>query len=120
LGLSRAILYYQPVPPSPEEVAMKHRIDELYTAHPFYGSRKLRVLLTEAFGPTNRKRVQRYMREMGIAGIAPGPKLRKRLTDHRVYPSLLRNVTASAPNQVWGSDITYVRLRHGWLYVVGI
>lgn len=120
LGLSRASLYYQPVPPPPEEVAMKHRIDELYTAHPFYGSRKLRVLLAEAFGPTNRKRVQRYMREMGIAGIAPGPNLSKRLTEHRVYPYLLRNVTASAPNHVWGCDITYIRLRHGWLYLVVI
>jgi putative transposase len=120
LGLNRASLYYQPVPPLPEEVALKHRIDELYTAHPFYGSRKITVLLAEEGPPINRKRVQRYMREMGIAGIAPRPNLSKRATEHRIYPYLLRGVTASAPNQIWGADITYIRLRQSWLYLVAI
>jgi putative transposase len=99
-------------------VALKHRLDELYTAHPFYGSRKLAVLLSEEFGPVNRKRVQRYMQEMGIAAIAPGPNLSKRAHEHRVYPYLLRNLAITSPNQVWGSDITYIRLRDGWLYLV--
>ena len=120
LSISRRSLYYQPKPPPPEEVAIKHRIDALYTAHPFYGSRKLTVLLSPTFGPINRKRVQRYMREMGIAGIAPGPNLSKRLTEHRVYPYLLRDLTAHHPNHIWGCDITYIRLRHGWLYLVAI
>jgi putative transposase len=120
LSISRRSLYYQPLPPPPEEVAIKHRIDEIYTAHPFYGSRKLTVLLSEHFAPINRKRVQRYMREMGIAGIAPGPNLSKRLTEHRVYPYLLRGITAQRPNHIWGCDITYIRLRHGWLYLVAI
>jgi putative transposase len=120
LGLSRASLYYQPVPPSPEEVAIKHRIDALYTAHPFYGSRKMTVLLNEEGVAINRKRVQRYMREMGIAGITPGPNLSKRAAQHRIYPYLLRGVTATAPNAIWGSDITYIRLRSGWLYLVAI
>jgi putative transposase len=120
LSISRRSLYYQPKPPPPEEVAIKHRIDALYTAHPFYGSRKLTVLLEPTFGPINRKRVQRYMREMGIAGIAPGPNLSKRLTEHRVYPYLLRTITAQHPNHIWGCDITYIRLRHGWLYLVAI
>ncbi len=120
LSLSRSSLYYQPRVPPPEEVALKHRIDELYTAHPFYGSRKLTVLLAEQYGPINRKRVQRYMREMGIQGIAPGPNLSKRLTEHRIYPYLLRNRTAQRANQIWGCDITYIRLRHGWLYLVAI
>jgi len=101
-------------------VAIKHRIDEISTAHPFYGSRKLTVVLAEAFGPINRKRVQRYMREMGIAAIAPGPNLSKRASDHRIYPYLLRNLTAQRPDHIWGCDITYVRLRHGWLYLVAI
>jgi putative transposase len=118
--MSRRSLYYQAVPPLPEEVAIKHRIDELYTAHPFYGSRKLTVLLSEDFGPINRKRVQRYMREMGIAGITPGPNLSKRALEHRVYPYLLRGVTAQTPDHIWGCDITYVRLRTGWLYLVAI
>jgi putative transposase len=118
--MSRRSLYYQGVPPLPEEVAIKHRIDELYTAHPFYGSRKLTVLLSEDFGPINRKRVQHYMREMGIAGITPGPNLSKRALEHRVYPYLLRGVTAQTPDHIWGCDITYVRLRTGWLYLVAI
>lgn len=118
LGISRRSLYYQPVPPSPEEVTIKHRIDELYTAHPFLGSRKITVLLEPDFGPINRKRVQRYMREMGIAGVCPGPNLSKRAAQHRIYPYLLRGVTAAAPNHIWGSDITYIRLRTGWLYLV--
>lgn len=120
LGISRRSLYYQPVPPPPEEVAIKHRIDALYTAHPFYGSRKLTVLLEPDFGPINRKRVQRYMREMGIAGISPGPNLSKRAAQQLIYPYLLRDVTAATPNHIWGSDITYIRLRHGWLYLVAI
>lgn len=86
LGISRRSLYYQLVPPQPEEVAIKHHIDELYTAHPFYGSRKLTILLSEDFAPINRKRVQRYMREMGIAGIRPAPNLSKRALAHRSIP----------------------------------
>lgn len=120
LSISRRSLYYQGLEPPPEEVAIKHRIDELYTAHPFYGSRKLTVLLEPNFGPINRKRVQRYMREMGITGISPGPNLSKRALQHRIYPYLLRDVTAQAPNHIWGSDITYIRLRNGWLYLVAI
>jgi putative transposase len=120
LHLSRASLYYQPVLPSSEEVAIKHRIDELYTAHPFYGSRKITALLRQECGPITRKTVQRHMREMGIAGICPGPNLSKRQTEHRVYPYLLRHVTASRPNQVWGVDITYVRMRGGWMYLVAV
>lgn len=120
LSISRRSLYYQPRVPPPQEVAIKHRIDELYTAHPFYGSRKLTVLLEPEFAPINRKRVQRYMREMGIAGISPGPNLSKRALEHRIYPYLLRSITARAPNHIWGCDITYVRLRDGWLYLVAI
>jgi putative transposase len=120
LSISRRSLYYQPKPPPPQEVAIKHRIDELYTAHPFYGSRKLTVLLAQEFGAINRKRVQRYMREMGIAGIVPGPNLSKRASAHRIYPYLLRDLTAQHPNHIWGCDITYVRLRASWLYLVAV
>lgn len=119
LGLSRASLYYQPGPPSAEEVAIKHRIDELYTAHPFYGSRKITVLLRPDW-LINRKRVQRYMREMGLAALYPGPNLSQPTPGHRIYPYLLRNVTASYPNHIWGIDITYVKMHGGWMYLVGI
>lgn len=119
LSLSRASLYYQPVAPSAEEVAIKHRIDELYTAYPFYGSRRMVVALRPAFN-VNRKRVQAYMQDMGLAGIAPGPNLSKRHPADQIYPYLLRNLTVERPNHVWGIDITYIRLRAGWLYLVAI
>ena len=119
LGLSRASLYYQPVEPSVEEVAIKHRIDELYTAHPFYGSRKITALLRPDW-LINRKRVQRYMREMGLAAIYPGLNLSQPGPEHRIYPYLLGNVTASYPNHIWGIDITYIKMHSGWLYLVAI
>jgi putative transposase len=120
LGLSRASLYYQSVPPSSEEVAIKHRIDELYTECPFYGSRRITVLLNKGGMRINRKAVQRHMREMGIAGVCPGPNLSKRNLQHKIYPYLLRGITISHPNHVWGIDITYVRLHAGWMYLVAI
>jgi len=73
LGVSRSSLYYQPVPPAPEEVARKHRIDEIYTAYPCYGSRRVTATLRRDGQGVNRKAVQQHMREMGIAGIVPGP-----------------------------------------------
>lgn len=120
LGISRASLYYQPVPPSPEEIRLKHRIDELYTECPFYGSRRMAQQLRREGEVLNRKRVQRYMREMGIEGICPGPNLSKRNFAHRVYPYLLRGMVIERNNQVWGIDITYIRWLAGWLYLVAI
>lgn len=120
LSLSRASLYYQPVPPSAAEVALKHRIDEIYTAYPFYGSRRITVQLRREGRSINRKAVQRHMREMGLAGIAPSPNLSQRQPTQPVYPYLLRHVTAAYPNHVWGIDITYIRLSAGWLYLVAV
>ena len=119
LSLSRASLYYQPVSPSAEEIAIKHRIDELYTAHPFYGSRKITALLRPEW-VINRKRVQGYMREMGLAGVCPGPNLSRPAPGHQIYPYLLRHIRASYPNHIWGIDITYIRMVYGWLYLVAI
>ena len=101
-------------------MAVKHRIDEIYTEHPFYGSRRITVQLCREGKTINRKAVQRHMREMGIAGICPGPNLSQRHQEHRVYPYLLRQVSAAYPNHVWGIDITYVRLQQGWLYLVAV
>jgi putative transposase len=120
LGLSRSGLYYQPVAPSAEEIAIKHRIDEIYTRYPFYGSRRVTAVLRREDILVNRKAVQRHMQEMGIAGICPGPNLSKRNGEHRVYPYLLNGVVAAYPNQIWGIDITYIRLRAGWMYLVAI
>jgi putative transposase len=86
LGLNRTSLYYQPVPVSAEELAIKHRIDELYTAHPFLGSRKISAILSQERGVINRKAVQRHMQEMGIAGICPGPNLSKRRAKAGIFP----------------------------------
>lgn len=120
LGLSRASLYYQPRSPSTAEVALKHRIDEIYTASPFYGARRIAAVLRREGQRVNRKAVQRQMREMGLVGIAPGPHTSRRHPTHPVYPYLLRTVTAAQPNHVWGIDITYVRLQGGWLYLVAV
>ena len=125
LNLSRRSLYYQPAPPSAEEVAgapwAKHAIDRLYTEQPSYGSRRIAVMLKEDYQLiVNRKAVQRHMREMGIAGISPGPNLSKRNPEHRVYPYLLRGLTAAHPNHVWSIDITYIPLVSGWMYLVAV
>jgi putative transposase len=121
LSLNRSGLYYRPVAPSAEEITIKHHIDEIYTQYPFYGSRRIAAVLRKQLAiDLNRKAVQRHMREMGIAGICPGPNLSKRDLSHRVYPYLLRHVTASYPNHVWGIDVTYVRLKGGWMYLVAI
>lgn len=120
LSLSRSSLYYKPAPPSEDEVKLKHQIDEIYTAHPTYGSRKIVHMLRREGWDINRKRVQRCMREMGIEAIYPGPNLSKRNLKHKIYPYLLRNVTPSHPNHVWGIDITYIRLKHGWMYLVAV
>jgi putative transposase len=119
LGISYSSLFYQPVPPSPRELAIKRRIDEIYTACPFYGSRKIAVVLHPEFG-VSRPTVQAYMREMGISAVVPGPNTSKSAPEHQIYPYLLRHVTAQHPNHIWGIDITYIRLAHGWLYLTAV
>lgn len=120
LSLNRSSLYYHPVPLSPEEIAIKHRIDEIYTEFPFYGSRRITAQLRREGFLVNRKAVQRHMREMGIAAIYPKSNLSRRNHEHRVYPYLLRGLPITYPNQVWGIDITYIRLVRGWMYLVAI
>jgi putative transposase len=102
-------LYYQPIPPSPEEVAFKRRIDEIFTDCPYYGYRKIAAQLHREGRAIKEKTVAKYMREMGIMAIYPGPNLSKRAYQAGIYPSLLRNITASAPHHIWGIDITYIR-----------
>jgi len=119
LGISYSSLFYQPVPPSPRELAIKRRIDEEYTAHPFYGSRKLAAVLRPEMG-VSRPTVQAYMREMGIFALVPGPHTSKPAPQHEIYPYLLRHLVADRPNHIWGIDITYIRLQHGWLYLTAI
>jgi putative transposase len=120
LNLNRSSLYYKPVPPSEEEIAIKHKIDRIYTAYPFMGSRRIAVMLKREGVYVNRKAIQRHMQEMGIQGIHPGPNLSKRNLQHRIYPYLLRSLVVDHPNQVWAIDITYIRLKSGWMYLVAI
>ena len=120
LGLNRSSLYYQPVPPSAKEVALKHRIDKIYTDHPYYGYRRITEQLQREGLEVNHKAVARYMREMGLAAIYPGPNLSKRAHQAGIYPYLLTHVTANAPNHVWGIDITYIRLKSSWMYLVAV
>jgi putative transposase len=119
LSLSRASLYYQARPASQEEVAIKHRLDELYTEHPFLGSRKLVTLLHEEGIQVCRHTIRRYRSEMGLETLYPKPRLSKPgEADHVVYPYLLRNLVINRPNQVWGVDITYIRMQGGFMYLV--
>jgi putative transposase len=120
LGVSRSSLYYRPVEPSADELALKHRIDALYTEHPFYGSRRIAVQLRGESFVVNRKAVQRHMREMGIEAIGPKPNLSRASAEQRVFPYLLRDRAAAFPNHIWGIDLTYIRLAHGWMYLVAI
>src|SRR6266496_2872912 len=119
LGISYSSLFYEPVPPSARELAIKRRIDEIYTDCPFYGSRKVAFLLRPEFG-VSRPTVQAYMREMGIFALVPGPTTSQPTPQHQIYPYLLRNVTAEHPNHIWGIDITYIRLQHSWLYLTAV
>lgn len=120
LGLNRTSRYYQPVPPSAAEVAVKHRIDALYTERPFYGSRRSAACLRREGRLVNRKQVQRHMRQMGIEGIAPKPNLSFASPGHLVFPYLLKGLVSNRPHQVWGIDITYIRLLASWMYLVAI
>ncbi|CUI02656.1 Mobile element protein [Janthinobacterium sp. CG23_2] len=103
-----------------EDLLLCRLIDEEYTNRPFYGSRRMVVFLRGAGHLVNRKRVQRLMRGMGLAGMAPGPNTSKAHPKHKVYPYLLRGVPVVRPNQVWSTDITYIRLARGFAYLVAV
>ncbi len=120
LSMSRSSLYYVPLAPSEWEVRVKHRIDAIYTDHPYYGSRRIRTLLHEEGIDIGRDGVRQFMREMGLEAIYPKPDLSKAAPEHRVYPYLLRGVRSAYPNHIWGIDITYIPLLKGWMYLVAI
>jgi putative transposase len=120
LGLSRSTYYYEAAQEIPENMALMRRIDEQYLKTPFYGSRKMAEELSTEECVVNRKRVQRLMRTMGIAAIYPRRKTTIACVGHRVYPYLLRGLTIDRANQVWCSDITYVPMERGFMYLVAI
>ena len=137
LGLNRSSFYYQPKKASrslkngaidiispiwetPENLRIMDRIDALYMDHPFYGSRNMRTVLNREGYQVNRKRIQRLMRLMGIQAIYPKPRLSIGGKGHKIYPYLLKGLTIERPDQVWCADLTYIRLAHGFVYLVAI
>lgn len=122
LGVSRSSYYYRPAFPANEAAseAVSRRLDELFTAYPFYGVRRLTAALRREGHPVNPKRVRRLMRQQGLAAVYPHRRLSLAAPGHRVYPYLLRDLAIERPDQVWATDITYVRLRHGFVYLVAI
>jgi putative transposase len=120
LDLPRSTAYYEPASESEENLTLMREIDAVYLEDPSYGSRSVTAVLANSGWEVNRKRVQRLMRLMGIAGATPKRSTTKPTKGHRIFPYLLRNVAISHPDQVWSTDITYVPLRHGFVYLTAV
>ena len=120
LGVSRAGFYYKPVAVDPEDLLLMRLLDEEYTRMPFYGVRKMTAWLETVGYYPDVKRVRRLLRLMGLMAIYRKPNLSFNGTDHRRYPYLLRGVPVLRRDQVWSTDITYIRLRGGFVYLVAI
>ena len=120
LGVNRASLYYEPVGESAENRQLMRLLDEQYTRTPFYGSRKMVAWLETQGLVVNRKRVSRLMEVMGLEAIYPKPKLSQPGEGHKIYPYLLRDVAVDHVNQVWSTDITYIRMAQGFVYLVAV
>lgn len=119
LGIARSTAYYVPTI-HPEDHTFMRRIDEIYTRCPFYGSRRIAAMLQRQGFEIGRDRVCSLMKKMGIAAIFPKPNTSKKHPEHRIYPYLLQDTKICRPNHVWGSDITYIRLAAGFMYLVAI
>jgi putative transposase len=119
IGISRSSVYYEPVLDE-YDLVLKRLIDEQYTLTPFYGSRRMKVILQRNGHEVNRKHVQRLMREMGLEAIYPKPHLSQTHPEHKIFPYLLRNVSIDRKDQVWAADITYIPLSRGFMYLVAI
>jgi putative transposase len=120
LDIARSSFYHHPPAPSYEELTLVKLIDQQYLETPFYGSRRMSVVLRQHGYEVNRKRVQRLMRQMGIEAIYPKPRLSQAARDQLVYPYLLRDLAITKANQVWCTDITYLPVLKGHFYLVAI
>ena len=120
LSLHRSTAYYELKPPLEEDLALMRLLDEEYLLHPWKGSRLMREWLRDKGHEVNRKRVQRLMRLIGIAGLSPKRSTSKPHPGHKRYPYLLRDLTVTRANQVWATDITYIPMAHGFVYLVAI
>lgn len=119
-SLSRSGVYYKKRQINDLNLVLLNRLDELHTAHPTWGSRKLRDILRKEGHAVNRKRIQRLMKIACISAIFPGMNTSKRAHQHKIYPYLLRDMAITRVNQVWSTDITYIRIAGGWIYLVAI
>lgn len=120
MGLSRSSCYYRPTDDDHTIIPLLHAIDTEYTRHPFIGTRRMVHYLAKQGYFVNRKRIQSYYRLLGIEAVYPKPKTTKYNPEHKIYPYLLRNLPITYCDQVWSSDITYIRLRQGFLYLMAI
>ena len=120
LELNRSSWYYKPCETDPQSEALMRLIDEQYTERPVYGYRRMTIWLRREGNAVNFKRVQRLMRLMGLEAIYPKPSLSKRNKEHQIYPYLLRNVAIERPNHVFSTDITYIRMQKGFIYLTAI
>jgi putative transposase len=121
LDISRSSVYYRPRPIRMQDLEIMKLIDEQYMKTPVYGSRSMRDHLNKHHGyKVNRKRVQRLMRLMGLEAIYPKPKTSKAHPGHRIYPYLLKGLDINRPDMVWATDITYIPLRRGFMYLVAV
>ena len=120
LELSRSTFYYQPLGENAHNLALLRLIDEKFTKSPFYGVPRMTASLHRLGYGVNPKRVRRLMRVMGLEAIYPKPRLSANGPDHKVYPYLLKEVTVDRPDQAWATDITYVRLTHGFVFLIAI
>jgi len=120
LGVSRSSVYYRPKPESSEELDLLKRLDEVFTENPMYGSRRLQAMLKREGILVGRRRIRRLMRKLGLWAVGPKPNTSKPHPEHKIYPYLLRGLTIERPNHVWATDITYIPMQRGFLYLCAI
>jgi Transposase and inactivated derivatives len=120
LAVARSGVYRPKSATATDDLALMRRIDELHLKLPFYGSRRMMFELNKDGPKVNRKHVQRLMRLMGIVALVPRPGTSKPAPGHKIYPYLLRGVAITEPNHVWATDITYIPMQHGFLYLVAV
>lgn len=120
LGLARSSLYYEACSDSSFNLLVMREIDKLYTAHPEYGKRRMSFLLHKKGMDVGVKLTRTLMKQMGLEAIGPRPSLSRPCTDHKIYPYGLRGVQVYKPNQVWSTDITYLPMQNGFLYLTAV
>lgn len=120
IGLNRSSYYMKPKDLEASDYTIMRKIDEIFTEHPYYGTRRMSQILKNDGYRIGRKGVRCYYIIMGIEAIYPRMNLSKRNQAHKVYPYLLRDYEVTKPNQVYSSDITYIRLKHGFVYLVAV